>query len=353
MKIFKYLLPALTLLSASTFASGCRLSCDNSEGGLFVYGDYLYWQVSQDQMPYAAVLPGGIQRIIEQLEDGDSVVLKEKLWFEEPGFNWHSGFRLGVGYNDPCSCMDFDLSWTNLRFNKSSNVIEPSRGILPIANPLSSIFGFVDDGDDIGFASEASSKWKFRFDVVDARVGFDYCVTSCLNTRPFFGIKFAKINQCQNIEYVGFEVEENSVFVQNHRKNHFRGVGPTVGFDSAYQFYDNVYLTAGAAGSLVYGRFHVDEEPIVSFANNLISFEGSYDKKHRMRPVIEGNIGLQWNTCICNSYMVSLGASYEMQYWWNQWQAPASLIGSAITGGASPQGDLVLQGLTVKAELRF
>ena len=46
--------------------NGEGLCCNTSEalGGLQFYGEFLYWKAVQDQTPFAAVLAGGVSRLL-------------------------------------------------------------------------------------------------------------------------------------------------------------------------------------------------------------------------------------------------------------------------------------------------
>lgn len=86
--------------------------CDESKGIKF-YGEYLNWRVVQDQMQYAAVLLGGVQQIIDRieiLEETNQLNVSEKISLVDPSFKCHSGFRLGLGYENTCSDWDVQLA---------------------------------------------------------------------------------------------------------------------------------------------------------------------------------------------------------------------------------------------------
>ena len=69
--------------------------------------------------------------------------------------------------------------------------------------------------------------------------------------------------------------------------------------------------------------------------------------------MVDAYIGLDWDTCFCNRYIFNVGAAWEVQYWWNQWQSPSSVDATIFRGGDAPQGDLSLQGLTIFAAITF
>jgi Legionella pneumophila major outer membrane protein precursor len=326
-------------------------------GGLTIYGEYLYWKVVQDHIQYAAVLPGGAQPIVSAIQgaqNGQTIEISEKLSIIEPCFKYESGFRIGLGYEVPCSNWNFQLSWTRLHERIRSRVFDENFGIIPLAIPAGSVFGFINrNPSQFGFANEARSQWRFKFDTIDFDIGRDCSFSNCFSFCPFIGLKAACIKQDQCIDYLGFVVTDVPVELRNTRKNHFRGIGPSFGFNSAWEFCSHWNLSSSLCGALLYGKFNVSEHPSAMLKPSHIRVDLRNSRKHRLRPTVDGNIGIDWNTCICEGFHLMVGVYYEVQYWWNQWQAPTSFESSLITGGTSPQGDLMMQGLTAELALSF
>lgn len=346
-----YFLFALCLLKSHTEAVW-----ENSEGysplrGFSVYGDYLYWRVVQDQIPYAAILPGGIEGIIDAFSQ-EPVVLDAAISVVEPKFKYNSGFRIGVGYEIPCSNWDFQISWARLRAHTRSNVSNSESGIIPLSFPVAAIFGVTSTSPT--FADSAFSSWHFQYDVVDFEIGRNMILCGCFHVHPFVGVKVARIHQKQHIEYEGFTVGEQALEAEITKINHFRGVGPSIGLDLDWEFFRNWSLSSGISGALMYSRFSVKDQPELELNPNMIGIQLSNTKKNRIRPMVDAYVGIDWRSQgWCDSFDFNIGVLYETQYWWNQWQAFNSFESGLISGGTSPQGDLMLYGLTVHASVTF
>jgi hypothetical protein len=373
MKITKFLLMfSLFSMSWNSEIFGVQSVKDVRETNhnIKVYGEYLYWKVSQDQMQYAALLPGGIQQftqqvnpgvtnlfdsILQQVEDDAGLVISEKLKLIDPDCGFHSGFRIGLGYEAPCSPWDFEVMWVRLHQNSNSHISDSTNGIIPTTVPASAIFGFINaDPTQFAFASGAESHWKFDLDVIDFQIGRICNPTQCVYLRPYLGVKGAIVNQHQKITYLGYSINNAPINVQNTKKNNFNGVGPSLGFNSSWEICPRFNLTSGICGALLVGKFDVSDNPKLSQDNNSIQVKLDNSTKCRVRPVVDANIGIDWTPCLCgNRYNVVIGISYEVQYWWNQWQVPASTISGIINSGESPKGDLMMQGITVKAGVAF
>ncbi|HRD56206.1 MAG TPA: Lpg1974 family pore-forming outer membrane protein [Parachlamydiaceae bacterium] len=322
--------------------------------GFKVYGQFLYWKASQDQMQYAAVLPNGVQGIMDAVQTAPPLLISGKPFIVDQKFRYKPGFRIGFDYSGLCSDWDIGLSWTRLHQKQSSCISRCDQGVIPLEMPAAIAFGFIDrDESQFGFADAAKSCWNFQYDVIDLQFARDCRFSDCLNFKPFVGVKAASIRQKQNIEYFGFTLDNAEVIVMGQKKNHFYGIGPSLGFDSCWRICQNWSLSGGVSAALLYGRFHVKTHPHVLFDVNSIQMNLKNSKKCRVRPTVDANIGLNWESCVCGKFPVTIGIAYEMQYWWNQWQPGTSAIGSLINGGSSSQGDLMLQGLTVNVGLAF
>lgn len=196
----------------------------------------------------------------------------------------------------------------------TSSVYDGQQGIIPLAEPAAVAFGFINrDPSEFGFASSATSRWDFKFDVLDLKVGTSICILECLSLDPYIGVKWASIKQTQNIGYTGFSVGGAAVNVQNRKTNNFYGVGPSFGFDSAWQFYPHWSLSSGLSGALLCGKLNLNEQPGVNAADNSIGINLNSSRKSRIRPAVKANIGVDWNTCFCSGVELVVGVAYEAQ----------------------------------------
>lgn len=321
--------------------------------GITLCGEFLYWKVIQDQTQYALVVPDGVQPVIQALSE-TPIQISERFSVRDPKFKFRPGFRVGVGYALPCSDWDFRLLWTHIDEKVTSRVFNKNNGIIPITIPAASAFGFTGDPEQFGFGNKAHSRWRFDFDVIDFEVG-KKCCCDCLVFHPYTGLRAAFIDQTQRVRYFGFSVVNDPtlpVSLKNKKKNNFYGVGPSVGFDASWEFCDGFSLSGGVSGALLWGRFDVREHPSIKAGPNHIAIKLKNSKKHRIRPVVDANIGIDWSYCLCGFPLV-VGLYYEVEYWWNQWQVSPSFVSSILNGGSSPQGDLMMHGLTVKLAVGF
>lgn len=356
MKSFKTVLITLLLglLPYSMQINAIQNFQSNEEESLEAYGEYLFWQVTQDEMQYAIVFPNSDFRdIIAVFSSNGPPEISANASVVDPKFEWNSGFRIGFGYGF-CSQWDIDLAWTRFHQKVNSSVFSAESSIFPSSDPLAILFGIANrDPSMFSLANEAKSHWRFEFDAIDLEIGRTCCLCQGLVLRPYIGVKAASILQKQHIEYIGFTAGGAPISIETHKKNDFRGIGPSFGFDTSWEFMPNWNLTSGVCAAWLYGKFNANTHPMASQSPGFIDVKENANKKHRLRPTVDAYLGFDWNTCLCECFEVTLGVAYEIQYWWNQWQAPSSFVGSLVNGGSSSQGDLMMQGLTVHAGLYF
>lgn len=358
-------IPSLLLANPEECCEICpEQFCLDKSGKVEVYGDYLYWDVREDQLVYSQDLHGGVQGIINAFNTGTGVpgLVEIDISTKEAKFDWKSGFRVGAGYTLNCANWDFQVFWTRLHGQTKSTITDPNSGVIPSNIPLALLFNIIsalNSGGTVPFAlaSGAHNKWHFEFDNIDFQIGKSFFICNSAAFRPFLGVKGAWIDQKLNSTYDGISLSTDTVVipigVRVKKTNDFRAVGPSFGIVMAWEFLCNFSLVSDFSFAAVYGKFHNN---IRSFLQDSLGTQIDIivrDNKHRFRPMVDGRIGLEWNNCSWECVQFVLGASYEVQYWWNQWQIPISSEVAILSGATSPQGDLMLHGLSIRAGLAF
>lgn len=295
--------------------------------------NYLYWNATQSNMTYAVIVDS-----TDTFANPSTVNQKTE---------WSSGFKLGAGYCLPC-CWDTHFLWTRLHNSVTGSTSEP----VIVANQLLAPgTGFVIGGTGIG--GPASSKWNLDFDMFDLDFGFTLCDNAMCSIHPFIGLKGGKINQNELIIYENF-LDTGTQEILNasiDQVNNYWGVGPQAGFSSAYKLGCGFSLIGDFAIAALFGKHHstatthTEEEGVTNESTFL-------NKRNKLIPTFQLFIGLDWNTCLCDCYSVSLGVGYETQYFWNTWRVQNSTIQNFFITNAG-FGDLMLNGLTANITLGF
>lgn len=330
----------------------CLDNCCPDDGRFTVFGNYLYWQVKEDQLQYAIDVVGGLGPLKSLLSGGlgPQPQFTQDVKVKQAASKWNSGFKVGIDYSLECTGWDFALFWTYLHGHTHSSISDPAGGIFPVQFPLSSLFDITQDNPTLG--TGAHNKWTYQFDTLDFQIGKTFFPNNCVFIRPFFGVKGALLNQKLFTTYDGFSLEQDDgalipVAISVTKKNNFHAIGPSIGMESAWLIGCNFSLTGGLSFAFLYGEFENRLVPSISFGEALVKAKIKEDS-YRLRPTSNAWVGFDWrNSCFF------LGVAFEVQYFWNQWQTPSSFELDILNASSSAQGDLTLYGLTVQAGFAF
>ena len=296
--------------------------------------DYLFWKANEDQLQYAINVPGG-------LPNGD-FLSADQLFIQDQNFKGDSGVRATGGV---FFCDDWQLfaSWTHFKQNPCVAITNPNNSIL-----TTKIFSLLDL---VPLTNTASSAWCFDYDTIDVELSTDWQPVESLTLTPHFGVRGARIHQLQTIVYP--EVLEGILKVTINNRNNFSGVGPIMGLQGEYCFWNNVQVWTGVSGALLYGTFHVNSRyEFAAPTEDFFSSPQIINCAGRLRPTVQAFLGLHWEKEICDSGTIfDIGIAYEANYWWNQWMSVPSFIASFVS--IIGNGDLSLHGLTLHTGIRF
>lgn len=306
--------------------------------GPFFTADYLYWKIDEDKLGYAVHA--------SNLPTDDTLPQIEKL--KEQEFKWTSGFRVGAGYNIPYDSWNLFLNWTHLHIQTTSHT--RSDDFL--------VFGFGDTAasNEIIIGNDASSKWVFEFNMIDFELGKRCLIGQKLLLRPHIGLKGGWIDQSQKIGYDDF-IDSITLLPVSlsavKKKNDFSAIGPRIGVDSRWLMGKQFSIFSNFSGALLYGNFDVK-----ATYTNIEPFSESppggtiWSKQHRLRPTVQMLLGADWERHFTKNIWLHIGAAYELQYFWNQWQV-LSAPQSIVLGQFHDDGDLTMHGLTVQLAIGF
>lgn len=341
--------------------------------GPFLTADFLYWRGDFDGLEIAA----------ENKVNASSTSFKDS----NVNFNgeWRPGVRAGIGWLfGEQDQWDLYANWTY--FFDKAKVSEATGNFLqtnyiptwsPILGPVS-LF--------------ASGNWDLHFNAIDLEIGRNYFISRKIALRPHVGLRGAWIDLDYNADYRGVWsfftpissatqfVAENTSFKADST---FKGIGVRGGSDFLWHFTDHFGISSQLSGALLFGRFNISEtfngrEPLVDATTGAASappLKVKYSKKmDRVRANIEAFLGLFFETGVANGkYHFAMHAGYELSEWFQQNELvtlgfsrdsrvlrTTSTIPTSITVAAnndvtlqSQQGDLGMQGLTVKFLFNF
>lgn len=293
--------------------------------GFFIGADFLWWKLCETQTDFAYKNRNPIGE------------LPYKGKVAPTDFNWEPGFRVNGGYLFDYDGWDISFHFTDIKSYAHNTKKASSSGfILPEWDfntlPLSKIH----------------TEWNVHFFDLDLVLGRNYFVSKSLSLRPFFGLVSSWINQQRKATQtvLGFPNTHPKI----HGKNNFWGIGTRLGLDSQFFLGRHFSIYGNVVGSLLWGRFQVDEKEKIS-ALDVVVYDENLNT-HRMAPMIGAGLGVAFETNFNqnqNHFLVKLG--YESQYWWQQNQFPVLYIPSFSQKRAS--GDLSMGGITLDFRFDF
>lgn len=288
--------------------SPCQPVCCQPDccGKFFVGAELLYWRAFESGLDEC--VPG---RSSDTITSDGKVISTFDGRSREPDFRWNPGFRIGAGYEFGCNCWDVAAIWTH--FNSNTHSSKKARN---------------------------ERRWKIDFDVLDIVTAYNYDLSTCIELRPFFGLRGARIDQ--KLHTGGFPCSSTSVdriTSKNHSKDKFWGVGPLLGIDADWGIGCGFSLYANGSLSWLYGRFNSKQ---IEFDNSVDSLDSCRIRRHPYAVITSGDAGLgvRWQRCICNTRVIlQFGVEHHQYFDFNH------------LGGCC--GDLSFDGINLGAGLEF
>lgn len=278
--------------------------CDDDCENFWASADVLFWRACEDGFECSF----GTTKISTGVSDGRIVSdIREKD--KDIDFDWDAGFRIGAGYTFDCSCWEGAIYWTH--FNENGNSHDCNN----------------------------HAKWKLTFNQIDTVLGYEFNYNSCFNFRPFFGARYAQINQrlSTHLETIitaeATESTSTAITIKKDRE-HFWGAGPLFGLEGNYFLGCSFSIYGNLAGSFLYGNFKnnfFDSDLFTTAINNCHS-----TKNHcGVLTGFDAGLGVRYEIC---SVTLQLGLEHHTYFDFNQ-------IGCG--------GDLNLYGINASAVVRF
>ena len=300
---------------------------------LFVTGDLLFWQASEDGLEFVVDNKHSTTAVIHGSADG-------------PHFGWDFGFRVGMGYNLKHDQWDLYLNFTHYHGNAESTKTADAGGAL---FPLWQSPFMAPDG---GYVTHAKANWAITMNMADFELGRDFYVGRWLSFRPFLGLKGGTIQEKYHIEYSGGTAVPEGDEDQIHMTNHFWGVGVRLGVDSLWNFTKEWGLYGNGALSLLPGQYNIQQKE---------KFERTSSPSFKIQDHIsmtltfaELSLGLQWDHMFAKDrYHLGMKLGWELNLLFDH-NLFMKLVSATAPGiFTQSDGDLSFQGLTFGLRFDF
>jgi len=311
-----------------------------------VGAEFLYWTAFDADLDYAVNNTAGY----DVATTGGGV---SEMHFAD--YDWDPGFRVFIGYEDPCDCWGGRASYLHF-CSKNTNTATFGDGV---TNHLKPTLWSPAFGNDRCQNATATTEIEYHF--YDVTIGRTCCICEGVSFRPFGGFRGLKLDQKLDVVYDGGRDFTNYDGVVTWNSC-FDGYGLTGGFDWNLSFCGCFCAYATVSASIVAGEtddLETQGGPEgVNGNTQIINNINSHEKQCIGVPGYQLAVGLCYEKCCetsCGCYCFNLGVGYEMNHWLNVPEL-RRFVGSgneAANNGGGAKGCLLLHGLTVRGTVSF
>jgi hypothetical protein len=300
-------------------------------------------------LPVSACASGGVSVFAEALEwlpsEQSSSILTSDISLALPAnvifapknisFKMSTGFRGGIRYEPEGRFFDTAFFWTYLPSNTSTTFAAASQIVAP------EFFSGFASGN---FFFGSHFNWNLVMNMFDLQASHAFAVGKSFTLRPALGVKGGTINQTINATW-------NAVIYTSTEKltNNFSGLGPTLGLEGKWNFYDGFNLVGSFGTAFLWGNWNVrDTYTRPSALLGLITpttIDTKMNNANLGTLMLDYFVGLEYAHAVRHTNLaVKLG--FEGQYWANQLRL--------TTFQQLPlHGDLTFQGVTCGLRLEL
>ncbi|MCB1082115.1 MAG: hypothetical protein KDK63_03105 [Chlamydiia bacterium] len=289
---------------------------------VFLTLDFIYWTVRQDGMFYAVTGNGTNAR---------------KGEVHDLNWSWNPGFKGGLGFNLPHDGWDVfaEYTWIHSDAKSSKSQAAETSTMIPYWN----VQGLSD-----GIFVRGSGEWDVHFNNVTLDIGRNAYLSQYMKLRLFAGLQAAWINQDYKARFNLSTGESGRVRLDQE----FWGVGLRAGLNDTFQFTKNFSFFADLSLALLWGKFDLDRrDRVISVGNIASNTLRTGVSPYTEEPVIDLAAGFRYDGWFyADRFHFLLQLGWEHQLW---------VLHNEVIKASEPDhaGDLVLQGLTLKARFDF
>ena len=303
--------------------------------GFSLFADYILWEARSTNLAYAY---SGVSNT-----EVTSITAGGKGY--EPGFKYQSGFKVGASAELWHDNWDLEAQYIWLHANDK----ETNAPTATITTTTLVPTWVTDPSNEL--LTAASGHWNLRYNVAELNLGRNFLISENLSLRPYYGIKGGWNHQANDVNYT---FRDTSVFTVTsllnvQQRQTWWGVGFQTGLDTGWWFDENWGIYANVDTSLLWGRYRVINK-VYNTATRLYS-QNFVDKQYGIQSVFDIEMGLRWQMSFDdNTYAFLIQAGWEQQIWLNHTRFTSVANG---LGSSGQNGDLSLQGFTIRARFYF
>lgn len=287
--------------------------------------------------------------------------------FVNMNFAYKPGFKVGMGgYFDYDNWdMGLEYTWFHNTQSQSTDAVVGSGALYSVWGSPSNVYNVPQ------IYSSVSEKWTLKMDIAELTMGRWAYVGTKLTFRPSFGARAAWIRQDLNVTNInnGTLTTTNSAITSSVGYNQVKGktrswaIGPQVGLDMNWMLGYGFRFYGDAEVDTLFTKYTKANTSITNYTNAAgtgtatatAGFRPTQKRVYAVRTHLDLEMGFGWGTYLdCNNWYMDFSAGYGFQAFFDQNMfRHFTDIGAAAAHGQMPNGNLYVQGLTVKFKLDF
>jgi hypothetical protein len=238
---------------------------------VFISGSFIYWQAMESELDLGVFISSDTNI------DHDVIQMDFKY---KPGFKVALGTKLG---NHDNWLLSAEYTWLHL-----SDVKTVTSSDLPAGCNISESWS-IETAMEFQYTH---AKWKLRYDMIDLEMARPYYIGTNIVLKPFGALRGGLIKQYYEISYINYNNISTTYVTDMVDKSWL--VGPRIGVDCDWIFFDYFRLITNVAAALFYQQFkttgcfykmHPIIREVIWNANNTVG---------QLTPNLEGALGLGW-----------------------------------------------------------
>jgi len=293
-------------IEESGYPSADVSSCNSCRYGVEI--DWLYWQMrGLNPVAYETTSTGTPGTAEGQQSEQKCISPKQKF---------DSGIRVAFWYNNPCTCLNFGVIWTDIR-NKTDKSFSSNE-----SNTL------VNDALGAGYTLsnfDGKNRSNVGLNYLDLDLSYRYELPCCFTMTPHLGVRLFELDYSVK-NHIDGVYSTNNYTTNTHSKwkakDRAWGIEGGLWLSWKTQWCFDIFGHAGASVLSYSNKVHATANVASAQSTGPNASSKLHCKNHTTSTMFNYALGVQYDTCICKRD-VSLRASWEsvhLDYYYLQWQ---------------------------------
>lgn len=325
----KILTGLVCILAAGLNIGGLQADNGCCFNNISVGADFLYWQPCAADTDYAV-----------EYEGGDCFKTKYI------NSNWDPGFRAWIAVDDIFCGFDAAVIYTYFDTNKKDSTSTRDQDDLFLSTSLP-VFTETPEGN------YASGEWDLEYQTLSFVTSHPLQISCnrCISVEAFSGLTWLKLNEKRKDFLHGGEGENETDF-RIHRDLDFWGIGPVLGMNTTYNFWDCIKVFGMMSTTLIVGENDAKDHFVGYDFNEDFDAHFKNDDECVCFPGFHFATGLAYEMSLCE-IQIAFHVGWEYIHWVNAPSFPYYEKDESGVRSANSDKSLTLQGIFAGVNITF